>query len=326
MEQYSLDQTTTYLPQQRPVSITSNYDSSYRWTHPISKSLEHETNDYLDQTPHYSQGVPYIQTAIRPTTTEAMSSLNMGSLHLTLPERPRPRQHHVSNMTAPQKQLPIPQTIQDQTLRYRENLEQDGRLSLAKSLDSSTLHARGSFVKSAPSWSANGEDQIIHSGVIPTENVIMNAAKLPDAAKAELNNPSAKASATDDIVTVPNASQLPLKFNPSTLFEAMNTSVPSTTYSTFREYRDSGSPSLELMNRRSQLRPYMQSPDHGTRRKSLGSKSPEGCKRIADPRLVSTNQLQSQGISDVDNVRRESIKNQNLLPHRASMSNLSTVF
>lgn len=324
VDTYGLDQPPAYQPNPTPMTNTNMYDTSYRWSHPIAKSFLRNANAYYDQDSSYAtHNLPYIHTNVRsPATHDELSPLNMSSLHLSLPEKPHPRQ--LSDATAPRRQLPIPFPSSAQTTRNVVDQMQDQRLRSAQVM-SVTSTAAGSFVKPTLIWGIEGDNQLAVN--VSSEATSSNvAAQIPAIAPMHSTTDSTldffpPTTSENDNATLGASSQLQLNFSASSLLEAMNTPASTTTYSNFRECRVPAS-STQITRQSSQTNMYSFNSDSVPNRNSFSGEA-------STPNLCTNNSKymplsqQPQRTPSIDIVHLSSLDSDHVPLQRASMSNLS---
>lgn len=324
IEDYSFGQSSTYLPAPTTPAGSNMCGPSYRWTHPSARTNQPLTSCYSDYGHSYcSNGLPYLNTDIRPVAAaEPVSPLNMSSLQLTLPERPRQRQMQPTEVpVTPRRRLPAPQPKPGYGLHHALDHQQDQRLRSSQMIATPSYSNTGSFAKPLLPWAAANENLInavsetTATTMLPPTSLTSTDAmhtSFPEGSSANDN-----ASTTDTAPSVePNFSTLPL-LDPSTL-----TAPTQPAYSNFRESRNfSASTTTELSRNRSSSSLYTF--DGASRRLSFpgdGSSS----------NLVSGHQYtplsQPTDTPNMDNLTREPFESQNVPLHRASTSNLNSSF
>ena len=325
VETYGLENSAAYLPNPTPMTSNSMYGTSYRWTHPTSKRLQHGANTYYDQDSSYTpHGLPYVQTSnIRTSAaSEALSPLNMSSLSLTLPERPHPRQYAMTDSAAPQRQLPMPQPSPAQTSRNVVDQLQDQRLRSGQ-VNASSAGSGATFAKPLLPWSADSDSQANATAAAATSSGI--STQLTTATDGALNYLAAVSSMVGDTSAAGTPSQIQLNYSSSSLLEAMNAPAPATTYSTFREHRPQGTPSVRLPRHSSQTSLYTFNADSTSKPSSLGEDS--SCTLVNGQCYTPLpHQPQQQVSSGAESLQRESFDNRNVPLHRSSMGDLNSSF
>jgi hypothetical protein len=343
VEAFNLDQSAAYTPNQN--NLTNPYGDNYRWSQSNRKPLHHGHNAYLEQetsmpNSYSAHGLPYIQTNLQVTGSEAQSPLNMASLHSTLPislpKRPQPRQMQVPEASVSQRQLPMPQPSPAQSSRNVVDQLQDQRLRSVQVKDGSSLNNTNTYSKPAMTWNTEPNVSEIQ------ENITT------DASSAELmtqSTSSASVSGIDDglmgyipVTTSDNeaitASSSPpsqqqqhqINFNTSTLLETMPTSVTTSTYSNFRNYTlptCSSSEQLSILARQnSHNNLYNFSSDNASKRYSFGDHTNEAA-LVSGQRYTPLSQHHTQHAPGLEGLRRDGFETRHAPLHRASMSNLN---
>lgn len=322
VDTYGLDQPGAYLANTMPMSTPNMYAPSCRWTHTSTKPQYQASSAYIEQGSLYAtNGLPYIQSNLRTTTAEPLSPLNMSSLQESLPERPRARQLHTAEVTAPRRQLPFPQPSPAQTSRNVVDQLQDQRLRSAQASIAPAMSTGGSFAKPLLPWSgSNGENNINESEAMQSNSSLPSTS---DGATAYLPTTSM----ADEVVTASAAPQVNFNFsNTSGLLETMNTPAPTTPYSNFREFRTPQSKASPMMRHSSQTNLYSFNSDHTSKRNSLGGESSNDCMLVSGHRYTPLGRSQPLGVPFTDSLQEESLENRNIPLHRASMSNLHGSF
>ncbi|CAO2658011.1 Nn.00g072710.m01.CDS01 [Neocucurbitaria sp. VM-36] len=321
IDTYNLDQPGTYLTNTTPLNNTNMYAQPCRWTHPVTKPLHQETGAYVDQgSPYPTNGLPYIQTNLRSTATEPLSPLNMSSLQLSLPERPRARPLHASEGTAPQRQLPIPQPNPAQTSRNVVDQLQDQRLRSAQANNASAMSTGASFAKPLLPWSpADGDNQINASEATPPTGTLSITSEtaigyLPTTSIA------------DEVITASAPPQINFNFSTSNLLEAMNAPAPTSTYSNFRDFRTPQPKASQMERHNSQNNVYSFNSDHTLKRHSLGGETSNDYMLVGGHRYTPLGRSQPLISTFADSLHEESLDDRNIPLHRASMSNLHGSF
>lgn len=236
MDAYALEQPSIYLPQQSSSSLASSAYGNYRWGHPRNKPVQ-SSNTYLDQPimVYPSHGIPYMPNNMKSaTTTEAVSSMNMTALQLSLPERklPQPSPAQVSRNVVDQ--------LQDQRLR-------------------SSQAARSNYSKSVMPSSNNDDAKL----TLPTENSSGDlSTQIAVTLEGSLGYLSTTTSENQPSTVQPN-----FNFSTSNLLDSITASIQPT-YSNFRNYHSASSSSeapSSLTRQQSQTSPYSFSSDSNKR-------------------------------------------------------------
>jgi hypothetical protein len=317
VDTYGLESNAAYLTSGALMTSANTYGSSYRWTHPATKPPQHGLSTCYEHGLSYSMnGLPYVQTNnLRSTaTSEAHSPLNMASLQLTLPERPRPRQYPMSDATT-QRQLPIPQPSPAQTSRNVVDQLQDQRL---RSAQTSTGVA---FARPLLPWSLDNDNLVAisqaTSNEISTQSSTTKYRNFNDLTTT--SSPVEKAKRT-------NATSFQLNFTTPALLEAIHAPAPAPTYSTFRESRNIDSSSTHMARQNSQTDLYNFSTDNASKRHSQSNRVSNDCKLVSGHEYHPLAPYQDLASSNTTNVQRESFDNRNNPLHRPSVSNMNESF
>ncbi|PZD00770.1 hypothetical protein A1F95_02729 [Pyrenophora tritici-repentis] len=320
VEAYSIDQQSSYLPTSVPMANANMYGPAYRY-YPTVKNPQHG-NTYFDQ--ESLNTLPYSTTNVRLATTSDISPLNTGmsALHLSIPERPHPRQYNQSESNAPQRQLPMPQPSPAQNSRNVVDQMQDARLRSAQAIPGSTTDNRGSFAKPLLPWGVAGDVQLNMSGATSTDGTTqsMASAQLSDSTENAMGYLPAT-TIGDGPSATNNGSQIHLNFSTSSLLDAMSASAPvSTEYSCIRETPNSS----EMARQSSRNSLYSYNTDR--KRHSSGTDPSNDCTLVSGHRYTPLGQPQSQHSPGRHNIHRESCQSRNVQLHRASMGNLNTTY
>ncbi|KAF1965026.1 hypothetical protein BU23DRAFT_575231 [Bimuria novae-zelandiae CBS 107.79] len=225
MEAYGLDQSTTYLPNQSPITCSS----SYGW----STDSKPAVNNYPGHDSLYrAHGLPYIQHNVRAAASSETLSNSMTSLQLTLPERPHTR----SGLPLSQRpQLPIPQPSPAQTSRNVVDQLQDQRLRSARAMGGSSFSS-GGFIKPLLPLHNDNDAQITATTEALAAQI---STSTPISTSDSVACYSGTLSATTDEVPVSTAPQF--NFSTSPLFDAMSAPAQPS-YSNFRDSQDYSKP------------------------------------------------------------------------------------
>jgi hypothetical protein len=334
IDNYSFDQSAAYLPTPTTPAGSNMYGSSYRWTQPTTRQTQPTTSYYSDYGHSYiTNGLPYLQTDLRPVVApEPVSPLNMTSLQLTLPERPRQRQIQPTEVpiTPTRRHLPKPQPKPGHGLHHALDQQQGQRLRSSQTIatpsfsNATPSYASSSFVKPLLPWTAanenlmNAVNEATTSAMPPPATPVapLNATD----ASPELSPPGTSSegtsNATNDAPTTElNFGTLPF-LDPSTMIAP---TPPA--YSNFRESRDLSASSTELP--RSSSSSSLYTFDGSSRRPSYPGDTSSGT-------LVSGRQYtplsQPSDPPSLESLRKDSFESRNVPLHRASMSNLNSSF
>jgi hypothetical protein len=329
VETYGLDQSTPYVSTQS--TLSNVYGPSHQWNGSSLRNSPTGVHTYLGQeaaSSYTTSNVPNIQPGINRTSTEALSPLNMTSissaLPSSLPERPHPRQSRVMDSNVPQRQLPVPQPSPAQSTRNTVDMLQDQRLRSAQITNGNSMSLNSSSAKPPITWPTDTSMPGSDSQSIASSEA-SSTGHLPQASTAtpvtDLTGLSVLASATTmgtkNSTTL--STQPALNFSTSTLLDTI--SVPSSTYSNFRNYAlptsSSTDPIHVLTQKSSESNLYRFSGDSMMKRRSLGDNS-DG------PSLISGHRYTPLGAPPPpsSSMGRDSVENRQQEPlHRASMSN-----
>jgi hypothetical protein len=326
VDSYSFDQSSTYLPGSR-IAADSNMDvPPNRWTHPHARPTQPTASYYTDYGHSYvPHGLPYLQPDIQSSAeTEPISPLNMSSLQLTLPERPRQRQLQPTEISlTPRRRLPAPQPHPSHGLHHALDQQQGQRLRSSQSIATPSFSnpvptfsntSTSTFARPLLSWTAANENLInaVNKTTMAPPTTTLN----PD--DAEEGSPTLVATSTaasDNAVSMGSTVSTELNFNTSLLLDPSTMTAPTPpTYSNFRESRDLSSSSLTQLprnNSSSSLYTY----DGALRRPSLPGGNPLST-------LTSGHRYTplSKSTDSMEYITRESFE------RRASMSNLTSSF
>jgi hypothetical protein len=319
VENYGLDQSAGYLSDPIAMTHPNMYAASCRWTYPPSRPYQPATSMYFDQQSGYSiHGSPYTTSSNAQSTTmdEPTSSMNMSSLQLTLPERPRYREPEVA---APRRQLPAPQPNPTQTSRNALDNLQDQRLRSGQAKTSSM--STGTALMRPPSWSSSSGSQ----GSVPAIATTDASLHMPMTTDGALNC-FTTAAIGDDTNTVGTTPPFELKFTSSPLIDGIIASVPTAPYSNFRASRLYRQSSTQVTRHDSQTNLYSLVPDKSAKRDSLHEDDSEDCKLVNGRRYTPLKHLQSQTSSASERLQRDSFENRSVPLHRSSLGKLDATF
>lgn len=335
IDNYSFDSSSTYLTSPPTPAGSNLCGLSYRCT-PQFTSARQATTSYNSDYGHsyISSSLPYLQTDIPPAaTTEPTSPLNMSSLQLTLPDRPRQRQVQPTEISsATRRQLPAPQPKPGHGLHHALDHQQDQRLRSSQtagtplySSSTSSYANAGSFARPLLPWTAANENLM---------NVVNEAAStampstLPRVSVTASNSSPpffpAGSSPNDTPSTTSTTSPNELNFGTLPLLDPSTMTAPTPpSYSNFRESRDipvsMTATRLPRHNSSSSLYTF----DSVSRQPSFpGTSSTSNL--ISGHRYTPLNQ--STDTSSVDTFSKESFESRSVPLHRASTSNLSSNF
>ena len=335
IDNYSFEQSPTYLPGPTQATGANAYSPHYRWTHPAARSSQPMTSYHSDYGHSYiSTGLPYLDTNVRSTpAAEPISPLNMSSLQLTLPERPRQRQLQPTGVPiTPRRRLPAPQPNPGHGLHHALDQQQGQRLRSTQTI------ATPSFSNATPSYTTTG---LFAKPLLPwtaaNEN-LMNAVN--EAASATMQPPSTVPAATNTADTSPTF--LPTTTSADNTSSSTDTvprtalnfgtlplldpSIPLTVptppaYSNFRESRDLSASETQLSRNGSSSSLYTY--DGTSRRPSYAGENTSSS-------LVSGHRYtplsQPTDAPPMRNLTQESFETHDVPAHRASTSNLNASF
>ncbi|EUC46719.1 hypothetical protein COCMIDRAFT_92058 [Bipolaris oryzae ATCC 44560] len=228
VEAFNLEQPPGYIPNTASMTNANIYGSSYRGSDPGARSLG---GACFDQESFNSLPCATSNGRVTPSDISPLDT-GMSSLHLSLPERPRPRQTHPSEPSVTRRHLPIPQPNPAQSNRNAVDKSQDERLRSARVSGSSAINNRGSFARPPMPWVVEGGNQANVSGVSPTNDAkqVIAQPRLHDGTE----NPISYFSTTGDITATSTGSQLDLAFSTSGLLDGMSASAQAAAYSCVR--------------------------------------------------------------------------------------------
>ncbi|KAF3037947.1 hypothetical protein E8E12_005225 [Didymella heteroderae] len=259
IDNYSFDQSAAYLPSPTISAGSNMYGSSYRWTHSTARQSQPTTNYYSDYSHSYiTNGLPYLQTDVEPAVApEPVSPLNMSSLQLTLPERPRRREAQLTEMpiTPTCRYLPKPQPKPGHGLHHALDQQQGQRLRSSQTIATQSFgngtpsYASGCFAKPLLPWAATNENLMNAANEAST-----SAVPPPITPFAPLNANDASpdfspqgTSAADTSNATNIASKTEINFGTLPFLDPSNMTAPTPpAYSNFRESRNLSASSTEL--------------------------------------------------------------------------------
>jgi hypothetical protein len=334
IESYSFDQSAAYLPTPTTSAASNTYEPPYRWTHPAARQNQPTTSYYSDYGHSYiTNGLPYLQTDVRSAVApEPVSPLDMSSLQLTLPERPRQRQIQPTEVpiTPTRRHLPKPQPKPGHGLHHALDQQQGLRLRSSQTI------ATPSFSNVTPSYASSSFAKPLLPWAAANENLMNAVNKTTTAAMPPPTTPVAPMNATDaspefspvgtSTADVSNSTNtLPiteLNFGTLSFLDPSHITAPTPpAYSNFRESRDLSASPTELPRNGSSSSLYTF--DNSSRRPSYPGDSSSGS-------LVSGRQYtplsQPTDVPSMENLTKESFESRNVPLHRASTSNLNSGF
>lgn len=266
VENYNFDPQGSYLPMPNLVTGHNMYGSSFRWPHPTMRASAPGANGYFAPDSSYnSTTLQYMQPTSRGTTSEEpLSSLDMSSLRLMLPERPHPRQY-MAEAPGPSRQiLPVPQPNSTQMSRNAVDQLQDQRLRSVHITNTQTAGTNGADTKHLMPWSNDDNTSICLPGTTAAEN----------SAQLSINTYLGEAASSTEELPKSNATGLSqINFSNSSLLDVMNTPLPPTIYSNFRENRLQCSSPTNTSRRDSQANLYSFSAETDTKRQTNSEES-----------------------------------------------------
>ena len=327
IDPYPLDHATTYLPNSEEIMNPQVCGPSFRCNQRTPKPLHQEVNAYVDPNPAYSsRSLACIQTNLQPAIPEALSPLNMASLHLTLLERPHRRYMDGTEIHSSQIHLPIPQPNPTRSSRNVVDQQQDKRLREAQSMGAPLASTGSSFPKPLLSLSASGDDQVSISEGPSLERQVSAHPLLPANPEGAMGYLSPTTSVAGSVKTPNPATQTQFDFSTSTLLDTVPAPALASTYSNFR--RSNHQPFASTQTSRQFFRPSIYSSDTDTVSKHDSSRdeaSSDG--NVLDGlRFRPLKHAQSHSSAEIDNLRRKSFENADVTSHRISMSGSSNRF
>jgi hypothetical protein len=333
IDNYSFDQSATYLQPPTTLAGSNMYGSSYRWTQPATRQTQPTTSYYPDYSHSYiTNGLPYLQTNLRlAVAPEPVSPLNMTSLQLTLPERPCQRQMQPTEVpiTPTRRQLPKPQPNPGHGLHHALDQQQGQRLRSSQTIDTpsfsnATPYTSSSFVKPLLSWAIANENLMNAVNEATTSDMPPPATPVAplNATDASPGTPPPVPSSADTSSATNDASTTELNFNTLPLLDPSSMTAPTPpAYSNFRESRDLSASSTNLPRDGSSSGLYTF--DGSSRWPSCPGDTSSGT-------LVSGRQYtplsHPSDQPSLESLTRESFGSRNIPLHRASMSNLNSSF
>ncbi|KAH6643165.1 hypothetical protein C7974DRAFT_352430 [Boeremia exigua] len=328
IDNYSYDQSQTYVPSTPVQTASSLCGLSYRWASQNSRTNQPATSYYSDYGHSYvSNDVPYLQTDMASVgPVEPVSPLNMSSLQLTLPERPRQRQMQpVEVPLTPRRRLPAPQPKPGHGLHHALDHQQDQRLRSSQTIGtplfrsvSSSYASTGSFAKPLLPWETANEN--LMNAVNEVSSVVKSSPTTPQVSVAGANNSVAfpTGTSTNAISGTSTPSSNELNFATLPLLDPSMMMEPSVPYSNFRESQESGAKDTQLP--RNNSTPSLYVFDDPSRRPSFVGSGSLGT-------LVSGHRYtplkQSDGNSSMD-AYKKAFEARNPPLHRASTSDLAS--
>lgn len=318
VETYGLEANVAYPAGGASATSANTYASSYRWSHPATKPLHHGLSNCYEHGLSYStNGLPYVQTDnLRgAATSEAHSPLNMTSLRLTLPERPRPHKYPVSEGASIQRQLPIPQPSPAQTSRNVVDQLQDQRLRSARTNTGAT------YSRPILPWTLDSDNLVTIAKATSNETSTQRAATT----EGNLNYLTTTTTSAEKAIPA-SAAPLQLNFTTPTLLDAIHAPTPAPTYSTFRESRNIEPSSAQMARQSSQTNLYSFSTDNASKRLSHSTRISDDCKLVSGHEYHPLAPYQNMASSNTANMQCEAFDNRNNPLHHSSISNTNSSF
>ncbi|KAJ8115041.1 hypothetical protein OPT61_g3223 [Boeremia exigua] len=253
IDDYGFDRSSPYLPPTPTQAAAGLCALSYQWTPQPVRPSSNYYSDYGQAC--FPNDMPYLQTNIAPvTSTEPVSPLNMSSLQLTLPERPRQRQMQPTEVpVTPRRRLPVPQPRAGHGLHHALDQQQDQRLRSSQAVSTPLFRGAtpsytnaGSFAKPLLPWTAANENLMN-----AVNEATCAAVSLPIRSTPKAKSPRNSAVAKDDastpfpvrkparksLSTADMSSSNGFNFNTMPLLDPTIATAPPL-YSNFRESRD----------------------------------------------------------------------------------------
>lgn len=259
---YSFDQSQLYLQTTAASLGSSSCDISCRCM-PQSARLSQPTTSYYSDYGHtyISDSLPHLKTDI-PTVTanEPMSPLNMSSLQLTLPERPRQRQTQPTEVPlAPRRRLPAPTPRSGHGLYHALDHQQDQRLRSSQTFGTPSFSETtpsnaytGSLAKPLLPWTTANENLVNAVNEAASANMPSPAttSQLPATIANNTSDPFSAGTSTNKGSTITRTPSQDLRFDTFPLLDPSLTATTSIAYSNFRGSRDlSVSPTVTQVSR-----------------------------------------------------------------------------
>ena len=310
------EETYPLRPSAAYVLAPTTYGPSCRWTYATAKPLQHAAS-YHNQG-YVAHGLTYmLNSNLRaPATSDAISPLSMTSPSFTLSERSHPRGYHLTDGTATQRQLPMPQpspaqtsrNVVDQLKNQRLKSEQAGAVTSAGSM------AAPPFSKYLSAWGASNEESV--KVIAATSRAVTT--QLPTSSESPINYLAAT-SMPDDATPAGSTSQVQLNFSSSSLPDTLGAPAPTPMYSTFREHPTSGS--------NSQSNIYGWGTDSAPKRNSLGDNNNNNNNfTLLNGQRYTPLPHQPPVFSTPEGMQRESFESRAVPIHRSSMGQLNCSF
>jgi hypothetical protein len=328
-EHYGLDQ--AYVSNHN--SMSNVYGGRYWWGQPGQKAFLNGSGVYLDQenamtSSYATNDLPYVSTSgLRlAVTTEAVSPLNMKSLHSSLSlssmsARPHPRQMADSLMS--QQHLPIPHSTRASVSTSMVDQLQTRSLPSTQMMNvATTLKTNGEYTKAAVSGNTDLSDT--DADMLTSELGPPPISKGYSSMWLIANGPNLTY-VTDSTPTSPGHATMgsgsQLNFSTSTLLESMPAPASGATHSNFRKYTLPTSSSTEtvsvLSNENSHANLYSYITDNASKR-SLGDSSGES-NLVSGQSYSPLGQPSPQRSETYESLGKDSFGARNASTHRTSL-------
>jgi hypothetical protein len=337
-ENYSFDQSASYMPTPPQPAGSNTYSLPYRSTQPTVRTHTAAANYYSDYgQPYTTNGLPYLQTDLRSDAhIGPISPLNMSSLQSALPDGPQQRQLQPTEVPlTPRRQLPTPQRKPGYGLHHALDQQQDQRLRSSQTIATPSFSNAtpaytnaGSYTKPPQSWLATDSD--LATTMNKSNATAMPPPGTPHKPADATESPPAcfpSGTTTDDVPNTTEDAVSSNTFNFSTLplLDPFTTAPTPPAYSNFRESRDfsASTPTAQITRNDSSSSLYTYAFDDASRRQSFSGSG-------SSSNLVSGRQYtplsQSASTSKMESLARESFAAQTVPMRRASASDFNTGF
>ncbi|KAF2017558.1 hypothetical protein BU24DRAFT_449210 [Aaosphaeria arxii CBS 175.79] len=264
IEAYNQDTAGIFMPSTQMISNV--YDQGYRWhqdNHRAAQNLrclEHDSGSSSMSDGMTQISAPPVLIAAPVDPLSPLSPLNMTSIEsalpLTLPKRPHPPQNQMQilDTSAPQRRLPIPQPSSTPASRNIVDQMQDQRLR-ASSISTNDATTKTSLYRKLPLWPAVGTQSDVkvtlsQNSQSLSEEVLMPTTVPVSVPIAEETTvavaPDVKPTIQDSSTTLSQAPTSGVSFTTAPLLEMLPVSMPSTTYSNFRNCPSTTGPTSDL--------------------------------------------------------------------------------
>ncbi|KAJ4991014.1 transcriptional regulatory protein C2H10.01 [Stagonosporopsis vannaccii] len=328
----SFDQSQLYLPRRTTTSSSNVCELS---CHCVSQSARHSqsTTNYCSDYGHayISNGLPYPKTDVPPpAAAEPFSPLNMSSLQLTLPERPRQRQTQPTEVPlTPRRRLPAPTPRPGHGLHHAIDHQQDQRLRSSQTIGTPSINDEtpsytnaGSFAKPLLPWAAANENLVnaINEAGSATMSPQATASHVSATAANNLPDPYTTGTSANHASMSTKTPSQDLQFDTFSFLDPSLMTAPNPpAYSNFRESRDPSASSKTTQLPRTSSSPILYTYGSGSRRTSLL----ENCSSSTLIRSRRYTPLNGQtGLSNAE----EPIGSHNTALLRASDSNVNSTY